>query len=253
MVTSLLPDFCVGPGRLHDPREPSVGETCAAVIQTPAIAWPRRRLDDMPRLGHTSSDYEVIHCLCSAIQNIFCVAQQGLSWRLQWGSDICTFSCCLLILSLPRYGQKSRAARHPSAPPTPACAAWKHVIGLRCQTEGQVGTQSPLILCAPACNLHVILQNAHKFFALLFPLPFFLLSETRSSHSPDCFCVSFIERHIACRLFSHAAAYTFLLPVPPTFLSSALPLLQMFSCRMHALIWFHQNGLTALTPSISSC
>lgn len=90
----------------------------------------------------------------------------------------------------------------PVSPPAPSCTEWKHIIGLQCQTEGQVGTQSPFILCAPACNLHIILQNCHKFFALLFPLPFFLLSEIWSSHSPGCFYISFIEGHIACCLFS---------------------------------------------------
>lgn len=86
-----------------------------------------------------------------------------------------------------------------------------------------MGTQSPLIPCAPARNLHIILQNPHKFFALLFPLPFFLLSEMWSSHSPDCFCVSFIEGHIACYLFiSHTAVYTFFLFLPPFCPSSPL-------------------------------
>lgn len=101
-----------------------------------------------------------------------------------------------------------------------------------------MGTQGPLILCAPARNLHIILQNSHKFFAL---------SEMWSSHSPDCFCVSFRGAHsLLCLFISHAAVYTFLLTVLPTFLSSS-PLLQIFSSQIRALTWLHQNGLNALT------
>lgn len=91
----------------------------------------------------------------------------------------------------------------------------------------QVGTQSPLILCAAACNLLIILQNLYKFFALLIPLPFFLQSEMWSSHSPDCFYVSFTKGYIACYLFiSHAAVYTvflFLAPFCPSLFLSFPP------------------------------
>lgn len=106
----------------------------------------------------------------------------------------------LSILAIRGFGHKCGAARHPSPCPrsTILRSVETHHWTLMLIRGAGGNSQSPLILCAPACNLHIILWNSHKFFALLFPLPFFLLSEMWSSHNPVCFCFSFTEGHIAC-------------------------------------------------------
>lgn len=101
---------------------------------------------------------------------------------------------------------------------------------------------------------HIILQSPPKFLAPVFPLPLIPPSETWSSHSPSVlvFPLGSARSLLSLSIF-HGAVCTFHLPVPPTSLSFTLPLLQMCSCQIPALVWFHQSGPSALTAFISFC
>lgn len=220
--------------------------------------------------------------------------RQCHSQRLQWGNDVCTFSCHLLNepfssclwcgfglplgrltlgrcagrgslvtcqvttaghflpimsnLTLRRFGQSEVQPGIPVSPQHHPLQCESTSLDFNAKLRGRWELKSPLILCIPAHNLHIFVQNSRKFFAELFPFPFSLLSEMCTPHSPDCFCVSFIEGHIVCCLYFPPSCSTHLF----VFHSSS-PVLQILSCQMRALIWFYKNGLSVLTSSISFC
>lgn len=149
-------------------------------------------------------------------------------------------------LTLRRFGQSEVQPGIPVAPQHHPLQCESTSLDFNAKLRGRWELKSPLILCIPAHDLHIIVQNARKFFAELFPFPFSLLSEMCTPHSPDCFCVSFIEGH---SLLSILPSFLFHLFV----FHSSSPLLQILSCQMRALIWFYKNGLSVLTSFISFC